>query len=226
MRVLRLIWNDAADRHALPGKNPVALKRQWFAEPRREGHVGDKDLAQFFAGVQGLPNTVARDYLTLLLFTGLRRGEAARLTWDDIDLVEKTIRVPAASTKAGRTLALPMSDVVHDMLVARRAIGRTEYVFPSIGRSGYISEPKFPLAAVAKATGVRVSPHDLRRSFITVAKSTDMSVLALKAIVNHALPKGDVTAGYVQLTPERLRAPVQKIADRLKVFMWDRAYGR
>jgi integrase len=218
MRVLRLIWNDAAERHALPGKNPVMLKRQWFAEPRREGHVSAKDLAKFWAGVQGLSNDVARDYLTLLLFTGLRRGESSRLRWIDIDFVEKTIRVPAASTKAGRTLALPMSDVVHAMLVTRRSLGRTEYVFPSVGRTGHIAEPKFPLAAVARTTGVRVSAHDLRRSFITVAESTDMSVLALKAIVNHALPKDDVTSGYVMLTPDRLAAPVQKIADKLKVL--------
>ena len=38
----------------------------------------------------------------------------------------------------------------------------------------------------------------------------------MKAIDNHALPRGDVTAGYIQMTTDRLRGPVQKLADRIK----------
>jgi hypothetical protein len=41
-----------------------------------------------------------------------------------------------------------------------------------------------------------------------------MSPLALKALVNHAIG-GDVTAGYVQMTTERLRRPVQAVCDKL-----------
>jgi hypothetical protein len=39
--------------------------------------------------------------------------------------------------------------------------------------------------------------------------------LALKALVNHALG-GDVTAGYVTMTTERLRGPARRLADRMK----------
>ena len=42
-----------------------------------------------------------------------------------------------------------------------------------------------------------------------------MSVYALKALVNHSLPR-DVTAGYIQFGPERLREPMQSVMDRLK----------
>jgi integrase len=219
MRTLRAIWNFAVDRYELPGRNPVRLDRQqWFKEPRRESHVADTDLSRFYAGIQNLQNTVARDYLTLLLFTGLRRGEAARLTWDDIDLTARTITIPAGSTKAGRTLALPMSDIIHAMLVGRRSVGRTAFVFPSIGRTGYIAEPKFPLRLIAKATGIQISPHDLRRTYLTAAEAAGVHGYVLKALANHALPQGDVTGGYLQISVERLREPVQKIADRLKIL--------
>ena len=176
--------------------------------------VSSEELPAFYEAVATLPNTVARDYLLLLLFTGLRRREAAALTWEDVDLKEKVIRVPATSTKAGRKLDLPMSTFVHDRLVARRAIGQAEYVFPSNSKSGHIEEPKFPLRQVAERTSVKVSVHDLRRTFITVAESTDMSPLALKALVNHAIGS-DVTAGYVQMTTERLRGPAQAVCDKL-----------
>ena len=56
---------------------------------------------------------------------------------------------------------------------------------------------------------------DLRRTYMTVAENTDISALALKAVVNHSLGD-DVTAGYVQMTVDRLRDPAQRVADRLK----------
>ena len=62
---------------------------------------------------------------------------------------------------------------------------------------------------------MKISNHDLRRGFITIAESTDISVMALKALVNHTLGSG-ITEGYVQMRVERLREPVQRVADRIK----------
>lgn len=186
MRAFRLLWNYAADRTPGLPTNPVRLARQWFDVPRRERLIKADELPAFYAAVKALPNPVQSAYLLLLLFTGLRREEAARLRWDDIDIAGKIIRLPAASTKAKRKLDLPMTTFVRDMLVARRAIGRGEFVFPAEGKHGHIAEPKYPLGLVADATGIRVSAHDLRRTFVTVAESADISPIALKALVNHS----------------------------------------
>jgi integrase len=216
MRVFGTLWAFAAEREPMPGRNPVGrLKRQWFRVHRRERMVRADELPAFYAALQALPSPIARDYLLLLLFTGLRRTEAATLTWDDVDFGQRVIRIPAQRTRARRKLDLPMTDVVRDMLVARRAIGRDRFVFPSVGKSGHIAEPKFPLQAVAQATGIRISAHDLRRTYVTIAESCDISPLALKALINHAVG-GDVTAGYVQMSIEHLREPAQKVADRMK----------
>ena len=147
----------------------------------------------------------------------MHRGEGAALRWDDVDFRLGAIRVPAKRTMAGRKLDLPMSDLVRNILVARQAIGRdaTGFVFPANSRSGYVEEPKFALGLVAEATGIRVTVHDLRRTFITIAESTDIATLALKALVNHSYGD-DVTAGYIVGAVERLRGPAQKVADRFK----------
>src|SRR6185369_9201237 len=98
------------------------------------------------------------------------------------------IRLPANRTKARRRLNLPMSTFVHDMLVARRTLGKDgPFVFTATSKSGHIEEPKFHLGWIAQQTGISVSAHDLRRTFVTVAESCDISPLALKALVNHAL---------------------------------------
>jgi integrase len=216
MRAFRVLWNYAADRDAtLPASPTRRLKRQWYTVPARERHVRAAELPKFYAAVCDLPNPVARDYLLLLLFTGMRRREAAGLRWDDVDIPHRVIRLPAAKTKSRRKLALPMSDIVLGILMERQRLGRDKYVFPANGASGHIQEPKFPLNLVAEACGVRVSAHDLRRTYVTVAESADISPTALRALVNHSLGK-DVTSGYVQMTAERLREPAQRVADKMR----------
>lgn len=223
MVVLRALWNFAAERdpnlHALP--NPVQrLRRAWFRSPqkdRRERRVRSEQLPAFHGAVRALESTTARDYVLLLLYTGLRREEAASLKWTDLDFAERVIRIPSARTKAGRRLDLPMSDLVHELLVARRAKGKEEYVFPADSERGYIAEPRYPLGEVAKATGIYVSAHDLRRTYIGIAEATDMSPYALKALVNHSAGN-DVTAGYLGMGTERLREPAQRVADRIRTL--------
>ena len=215
MRVMRLLWNFAADKDPSLGSNPVRLRRQWFRSPRRETLVKADDLARFYAAVMALENPVQRDFIRLLLFTGLRRREAAALTWDDVDLKAGIIRVPSSSTKSGKKLDLPMSTVTRGMLVARRSIGNAKYVFPANSKSGHVEEPKFALAIIAAQCGVQISAHDLRRTFISIAESVDISPIALKSLVNHAIG-GDITAGYVVMNIERLREAAQRVADKLK----------
>jgi integrase len=218
MRTLRSLWNFAAESDTNLPANPVrALRRRWFNVPRRENYVTADQLPAFYAAVRSLDNPTVADYLVVLLFTGLRRRECAALEWDDIDLAGRTLRIPAARTKAGRKLDLPLTDLVRDLLVRRRSLGRTKYVFPANSTAGYIADPKFQLGQVAQACGVKVCAHDLRRTFITVAESCDVSVMALRALVNHTLGSG-TTEGYVQMTVERLREPAQKVTDKMKVL--------
>lgn len=216
-RAFRAIYNFAAERDPDLPPNPVRrLKRGWYSVGRRERLVPLEKLPAFHAALAALPSRTASDYLRLLLFTGLRRGEAAALRWCEVDFADQAIRLSAGRTKAKRKLDLPMSSYVRDLLVARRAIGvEGEYVFPADSKSGHIEEPKFHLAQVAKATGIEVSAHDLRRTFVTVAEGSNISVMALKTLVNHSLGS-DVTSGYVIMTIDRLREPAQVVADRLE----------
>ena len=130
MRALRVLYNFAADRAPPMPPNPVRLKKAWLPVERRTRVVAADELPAFYNAVSSLPSPVARDYLLLLLFTGFRRNEAAALRWDEVDLKARIIRLSAARAKAGRKLDLPMSNLVHDLLVARRALGDAQWVFP------------------------------------------------------------------------------------------------
>jgi integrase len=218
MRVLRALFNFAAGQYedgkgrSLITENPVkrlSQTRAWYRIERRQTVIKPHELATWYQAVQQLPNETLRDYLLLILFSGLRRQEAAQLSWDDVDLTAKTLTIP--DTKNHQAHTLPLSDFLQDLL-SRRYAARTgsRYVFPGSGKDGYLVEPRRQMAKVTALSGVAFTVHDLRRTFITVAESLDISAYAVKRLVNHKM-NGDVTAGYTVTDVERLRAPLQQI---------------
>jgi integrase len=211
MRALRAVHNYVA-----PGApNPVQLRKRWFHLTPRQGRVKGDDLAAFYRAVDALPNPVQRDFLKLVLFTGLRRREATGLLWSDVDFSDGIIRLPSHRVKNGRLFDVPMTDLVRDLLVARRAIGDTKWVFPADSKSGHLEEPKAPLKLVKEASGIKIMTHDLRRTYLTVADRC-VSGVAKKALVNHALSDKDVTEGYIGLEPKELAEAAQTVADRIR----------
>jgi integrase len=221
MRLLRAIFNFAAGKYADDrGQSPFAANpvrvlsetKAWARIDRRRTVIKPHELESWYAGVRRLSNPMIRDYMLLLLFTGLRSGEGARLCWADVDFAGQTLTVP--DTKNGLPHTLPLSNFVHDLLASRRRLSGGKFVFPGDGSSGHLITAKKSKKKVVDASGVSFSFHDLRRTFETVAESLDISAYALKRLLNHA-DGSDVTAGYIVASAERLREPMQKIADFL-----------
>ncbi|KTC75371.1 phage-related integrase [Legionella birminghamensis] len=95
MRLLRALFNFAAGQYedskgrSLITENPVkrlSQTRAWYRVERRQSVIKAHELAPWYVGIQQLDNEIVRDYLLLILFTGLRRQEAATLRWAQVDL--------------------------------------------------------------------------------------------------------------------------------------------
>jgi len=216
MRALSAVWAYASERTPdLPTCPVRRLKRRWFVEERRERLVGNDRLPDFYSAVTALENAIVRDAILLLMFSGMRRGECLSLRWDDVDLKERMIRLPATVTKNKKPAALPMSGFVFDLLVARRALGKDKFIFPGPGKAGYISDLQSAFGEIEQQTGVKISAHDLRRGFVTTAESIGVSIGVIKQLVNH-VGSSDITLRYVITSQDRLRAATQAITDRLK----------
>ena len=219
MRLLRALFNFAEGQYedrqgkSVVTENPVkrlSQTRAWYRVERRQTFIKVHELSPWYAGVQQLQNETLRDYLLLLILTGLRRQEAATLRWDQIDLVAKTLTV--LDTKNHEPHTLPLSNYLYELLSLRRHKKINDYVFPGTGAAGHIIEPRKQMVHVTKASGVHFTVHDLRRTFITIAEGLDISAYALKRLMNHKM-NGDITAGYIVTDVERLRKPMQQITD-------------
>ena len=111
MRYLRAIYNFAACQYEnskgepLIPDNPVkrlSQTRAWYRVERRQTLIKAHDLAAWYTAVMNIKNhphgkntETIRDYLLLVLFTGLRKEESARLAWANVDFRAKTWTSPA-----------------------------------------------------------------------------------------------------------------------------------
>lgn len=222
MRVLRAVFNHAIAKYEdAKGKpvlaaNPVeriSRTRAWYPVERRRTLLKPHELPAFFRATEQLTNDVTRDYIHFLLFTGLRKSEAACLRWSDVDLRDRTFTIP--DTKNRQPHTLPLSSFLYDLLSRRKSeAGDSTWVFPSPLLEGPIRDPKGAMARVSEYMGKPVTFHDLRRTFITIAESLDIPAYALKQLLNHRNPN-DVTAGYIITDVERIRKPMQVVANFL-----------
>ena len=225
-RVLSVVVNFGMGRFPdIITTNPVQVlsrTKAWNPQRRRENVIADSQLSVWFRSLDDLRTKADRppvvdvgcDYLEFVLLTGLRRNEAARLTWDRVDLENKTLRID--DTKNECALVLPLTAPLLTILERRKGVAEmlgSKFVFPSPGRNDIcLKEPKCIADRVRTASGITFTIHDLRRTFITVAYRLQIPHYTLKRLVNHKMG-GDVTAGYIHGTVEDLRGPMQKLTD-------------
>lgn len=228
MRFLRALFNFAIAQyedgsgHAILRENPVmrlTQTRAWYRVDRRQTVIKPHQLAPWYQAILSLKqdktskqSALVADYLLFLLFTGLRRQEAATLKWSDIDMNDRSFTL--TDTKNREPLTLPLTDFISNLLESRKAATNSEYVFAGDGKAGYLIEPRRQVQKVTELSDVSFTLHDLRRTFITVAESIDISAYALKRLVNHKMTN-DVTAGYIVTDVERLRRPMEQISAQL-----------
>lgn len=218
MRVLRALFNFAIEQYEdgqgkpLITENPVkrlSKTRAWYRAKRRKTYITPDQLGMWYQEVMQLSNSVMRDYLLLILLTGVRRNEAAQLKKEDINLKAKLLTITDPKNHEPHTL--PLTNYLRDLLKLRIDASPNEYVFPGSGKAGYLVEPRKQMAKIIEKTGIQFTVHDLRRTFITIAESLDIPAYALKRLLNHKMDNSDVTAGYIVTDVERLRRPMEKI---------------
>ena len=229
MSLLRSIYRrPCVDHDGL--RNPVDL---WLAgggkfhrKARRKISAPDEVLPCWRAGIAAEVNNPAiRDALWFGLYTGMRREEVLTLRWERVDMAALAFRVE--ETKTGVPLELPITRQLATILERRQAEGEElpenirSWVFSSpTSASGHVQDPHHLYARITKAGGAKFWFHGLRNCFITVAERDLMLPTALtKRLVNHARPN-DVTEGYAaDWTVTQLRAPAQRVADRIDALM-------
>ncbi len=136
-----------------------------------------------------------RALIALLVSTGLRRAEAVALEWRDIDLVNGKILVRHGKRNKSREAAI-VGDYAIEYLEYWREINLGRYVFRPLDTTGQLGVDEQMstdnayriIRQTQDATGVKISPHDARRTLATELLAQGASVADVQAQLGHTSP--------------------------------------
>ncbi len=149
-----------------------------------------------------------RELIRLALHTGLRRGEILSLTWDRVNLFQKTIIVQ--KSKNGKPRTVPLTSVAMGILEEKAKVRSlktnlvfTNTVFKMIGISWVM---KNFIIARGKAGLEDFHFHDLRHTFATRLAQRGVDLYTISKLLGHV--NITMTARYAHHCPESLRAGI------------------
>lgn len=232
MRAVRACWGSASRLwEELP---PHPVKGVVFnKEYRRREPIPWEGLPAWWSKVVGIENAIRRHFHLFTLFTGLRGGDAAKVRWEHINFEKGTIHRPQPKGGRDHAFTVPLPAFVLWLLRERRdgvesnalyfPEGDGGWVFPTRDYDGNVThlqetkEQRFVDTPDGKRRKVLLLPtsHRNRDTFSTACLESGVGHMETKLLMNHRLPGGDVTLGYMRPSVDHLRGCVERIAEFL-----------
>ncbi len=144
--------------------------------------------------------------ITLLMAdSGLRRAEVIALNWEEVDMATGLVVVRRG--KGGKTRSAVIGASTRRALLAyRRMLPNVEDNAPLFQTRGGTRFTGTGLMLVfrrlSKRTGIHITPHALRRTFVILSLRAEMDVLHLQAMLGHA--SLDMVQHYAQMVDDDL----------------------
>jgi integrase/recombinase XerD len=137
--------------------------------------------------------------------TGLRRSEVIELKWGDVNMSSGLVTVKRGKGGTARSTVVGAA-ARRELLAYRRTIKNTAEDAPLFQSKQGQRLTGWGLRLVfkrlAKRTGIRVTPHAMRRTFVILSLRGDMDVLHLQAMLGHS--SLEMVRHYAQLMDEDL----------------------
>ncbi|NOW03201.1 tyrosine-type recombinase/integrase [Clostridium beijerinckii] len=154
--------------------------------------------------------------INLIFDTGMRLSETLHLTTNDIDLLRRTILIPADLTKGRKDRVVfyspQMAKLLQRWLRFKDTMIETEILFPTQRTNTFLSNPNFErnFRGYLKKAGIKkyVTPHGLRNQFARRFLLNNGSLVVLSKILGHSSSKVTEQA-YLDIMDEDLRKKYQ-----------------
>jgi integrase len=207
----------AATDWELREDNPcIGVKR--FPEHARERFFTDHELTRIGAALctaetegSEVPGFIL--LARLLATTGMRLGEALALTWPNVDLQGRAIRLPAAKTKGGaRTVHLGAAAVA--ILDATK--GREGHVIRGLDpiKPLTVSSAEKAWQRLRERAGIPDARlHDLRHTAGTFAALSGANAFMVRDLLGHKTLA--MTGRYVERAADMVRATADAVSNRI-----------
>lgn len=205
------IYFNALRRFLRWARNPLASDRGVWAVPAettgRRRWLTPEQLARLYRAARGRE----RILVALEGFNGLRRVEVLRLRARDIDFERQRLHVLGKGKNGGKWRTLPMFSETSRVLQTVSASGGQNAMVVPLSQSGAdLVLHRVATRAGFPGLGLRVSHHDLRRTFGRLAHKAGMDLVQLKNLYGHT--SLDQTVHYIGLDEDEMRAGLDRLA--------------
>ncbi|MCB1932754.1 MAG: site-specific integrase [Candidatus Accumulibacter sp.] len=230
--VLRAAFSWAVAEGLLQ-ENPAAGVR--VAQPGQRDTIleGTADYADLFRTLAQMENEhrirpAVADAIRLISLVGCRRGEAANLLWEHVDLRAGRIVIPPSGHKTGRRTSKPRVislPAAAQTIIARQPAGeRSDYVFSPAKGSGPLALAK-PWRQVREEAGLPagLGLHGLRHSLASHLAMGGASAAELMEALGHR--QISTTARYIHFQ-EQARSTLAERGAAMAVAGMAEAQGR
>lgn len=217
------VFNDSI-RKGWDGTNPASgIER--FAEKRRDRFLDEHEIGPFIhacAVERESGSPLIADAVLVALFTGLRRRNVCAAAWNEIDLEHGMWHIPDSQMKNREPHVVYLCKHVREILWNRyRHRTSDTWVFPGIGKTGHLTEPKKGITRIATLADINpqgINMHCLKHTFVTYADDLGLPSAVRKRLAAHKHTQ-DVTEGYTHTLERRVRESYDQVAQHMLKFV-------
>jgi integrase len=182
----RKFFNWCVERDIVPS-SPCAGVKSPTAERSRDRVLSDSELALVWKAADAVAGPFG-SLVKLLILTGQRRDEVARMEWAELDLEARLWALRPARVKNNEQHEVPLSEPVVAIIKALPRIRDSAYVLTTSGTcpaSNY-SKGKRYVDALLPADMPQWRLHDLRRSTATGLARLGVDLPVIEKVLNHS----------------------------------------
>jgi integrase len=192
---LSVFFSWAVEREYLDTSPLAGMRRPMKKEVARDRVLSDAELATVWHGADRM-HPAMRDAVRLLILTGLRRNEAAKIRWDDIR--DTVLTIPAERSKNGMAFDVPLSPQALAIVNAQEKRG--PYVFTCDGRRP-VGRSLSTMKGRRLDGALNIAEwtlHDLRRTVATGLQRLGVAPEVIDKCLNHSVVVKGVAAVYMR----------------------------
>ncbi|MCK4858078.1 MAG: site-specific integrase [candidate division Zixibacteria bacterium] len=181
--------------------NPVKAVRMLKENNARIRYLTKEEIVRLFNELDDSLKPV----VAFALYTGLRKGEILKLTWNDIDFHQQLIFVKNSKNGEKREIPLP-EPVFRNLKVLPK---RSTHVF-DFGEYSRIECIRRGFTSALKRAGITdFTFHDLRHTFASHLVMSGVDLLTVKELLGHK--SINMTLRYAHLSPDHKRKAVASL---------------
>lgn len=209
---LKAVLNRAIAVHELGIPNPAA-RIEFYKEQERTRRLEVHELAGFLTAVDDEPNRSLRDFILMLLFTGVRKVNLLLMKWEQISQERAVWTIPANESKTHRELQVVLSTHAMAILDQRRRKHVGPFVFPG-KHKGHMASPQNGWERIcARACITNLHMHDLRRSLASFQIDIGTPLEVIQKTLGH---ESKVTTEiYARLALDPVRLSVERATEEM-----------